>query len=131
MQFIRTAIWVVLAVAIALFAKANWYIAPSYSGRVPVKLIGDAILEVRLPLLIVGAFLLGLLPMWLIARVGRWRIERRLHAAEQALAANSASLSVSTTQPADELSMEETGIAVSEPAPPSPAPRTGEAGSLP
>lgn len=94
MQFIRTAIWVVLAVAVALFSKANWQIAPSYSGRVPVKLVGDAILEVRLPLLIVGAFLLGLIPMWLIARIGRWRMERRIHAAEQALAANSAALSV-------------------------------------
>lgn len=92
MQFLRTAIWVVLAVAIALFAKANWYIAPSYSGRVPVKLIGDAILEVRLPLLIVGAFLLGLVPMWLVARVNRWRMERRLHTTEQALAANAAAL---------------------------------------
>lgn len=97
MQFLRTAIWVVLAVAVALFSKANWSIAPSYSGRVPVKLIGDAILEVRLPLLIVGAFLLGLLPMWLIARVNRWRMERRLHTTEQALAANSAALSVAAT----------------------------------
>ncbi len=96
MQFLRTAIWVVLAVAVALFAKANWYIAPSYSGRVPVKLIGDAILEVRLPLLIVGAFLLGLVPMWLIARVNRWRMERRLHTTEQALAANAAALSASS-----------------------------------
>ncbi len=101
MQFLRTAIWVVLAVAIALFAKANWYIAPSYSGRVPVKLIGDAILEVRLPLLIVGAFLLGLVPMWLIARVNRWRMERRLHTTEQALAANAAALTASAT-PAQE-----------------------------
>lgn len=94
MQFLRTAIWVVLAVAIALFAKANWNVAPSYSGRVPVKLIGDLILEVRLPVLIVGAFLLGLLPMWLIARLGRWRMQRRLHTTEQALAANSAATSL-------------------------------------
>ena len=94
MQFIRTAIWVILAVALALFAKANWNIAPSYTGRVPVKLIGDAILEVRLPILILAAFLAGLLPMWSIARLSRWRMQRRLHSAEQALA-------VSAVQPVE------------------------------
>lgn len=89
MQFMRTAFWVVIAVAIALFAKANWDIAPSYSGRVPVKLWADIILEIRLPVLIVVAFLLGLLPMWGFARVSRWRIQRRLESAEQALATTS------------------------------------------
>lgn len=87
MQFIRTAMWVILAMAIALFTKANWDIAPTYSGRVPVKLIGDVILEVRLPLLIVGAFLIGLVPMWALARMNRWRIQRRLNVAEQTLSA--------------------------------------------
>jgi hypothetical protein len=90
MQFIKTALWVVLAVAIALFSKANWDIQPSYSGRVPIKLWEDWILLVRLPALIVAAFLLGLLPMWLFARISRWRIRRRLDNAEQALAANTA-----------------------------------------
>lgn len=90
MQFMRTAFWVIVAVAIALFAKANWDIAPSYSGRVPVKLWADIILEIRLPVLIVVAFLLGLVPMWGFARVSRWRIQRRLESAEQALATNSA-----------------------------------------
>lgn len=88
MQFLRTAFWVIVAVAIALFSKANWDIAPSYSGRVPVKLWADIILEVRLPVLIVAAFLLGLLPMWGFARVSRWRIRKRLETAEQALAAS-------------------------------------------
>lgn len=90
MQFLRTAFWVVVAVAIALFSKANWEIAPSYSGRVPVKLWADIILEVRLPVLIVAAFLLGLLPMWGFARVSRWRIRRKLETAEQALAVSAA-----------------------------------------
>ncbi len=87
MQFLKTASWVILAVAIALFSKANWDIQPSYTGRVPIKLWEDWILLVRLPVLIVAAFLLGLLPMWIFARVTRWRIHRRLLTAEQALAA--------------------------------------------
>jgi hypothetical protein len=88
MQFLRTAFWVIIAVAIALFSKANWEIAPSYTGRVPVKLWADIILEVRLPVLIIAAFLLGLVPMWGFARISRWRIKRRLETAEQALAAS-------------------------------------------
>lgn len=87
MQFLKTAFWVILAVAIALFSKANWDIQPSYTGRVPIKLWDDWILLVRLPVLIVFAFLLGLLPMWIFARVTRWRIHRRLETAQQALAA--------------------------------------------
>lgn len=130
MQFLRTAIWVVLAVAIALFAKANWYIAPSYSGRVPVKLIGDAILEVRLPLLIVGAFLLGLVPMWLIARVNRWRMERRLHTTEQALAANAAALTASSA-PAPESLLPTDEPALTPEAASAPAARTEQAGPTP
>lgn len=86
MQFLKTAFWVILAVALALFAKANWVVAPTYSGYVPVKLWGEIILEMRLPVLIVGAFLLGLLPMWIIARAGRWALRRKLESAERALA---------------------------------------------
>lgn len=87
MQFLKTALWVIFAVAIALFSKANWDIQPSYTGRVPIKLWEDWILLVRLPVLIIAAFLLGLLPMWIFSRVARWRIRRRLLNAEQALAA--------------------------------------------
>ncbi|HEX7821550.1 MAG TPA: lipopolysaccharide assembly protein LapA domain-containing protein [Sphingobium sp.] len=87
MQFLKTAFWVILAVAIALFSKANWNIQPSYNGHVPIKLWEEWVIDVRLPALIVSAFLLGLLPMWIFSRVSRWRIRRRLLSAEQALAA--------------------------------------------
>jgi len=86
MNFLKTAFWVIIAVALALFTKANWAIAPSYSGYVPVKLWGDIILETRLPVLIVIAFLLGLLPTWLWGRACRWRLQRKLSSAERALA---------------------------------------------
>ncbi|GLT01987.1 hypothetical protein GCM10007897_33890 [Sphingobium jiangsuense] len=90
MNFLKTAFWVIIAVALALFAKANWAIAPSYSGYVPVKLWGDIILETRLPVLIVAAFLLGLLPTWLWGRACRWRLQRKLSSAERALASTAA-----------------------------------------
>ncbi|MFT3966328.1 MAG: lipopolysaccharide assembly protein LapA domain-containing protein [Sphingobium sp.] len=103
MQFLKTAFWVILAVAIALFSKANWDIQPSYSGRVPIKLWDDWILLVRLPVLIVSAFLLGLLPMWIFARISRWSIRRRLQNAEQALAASTPPPAAITAEPVSPL----------------------------
>ena len=91
MNFLRTAFWVIIAVALALFTKANWIVAPTYSGYVPVKLWGDLILETRLPVLIIAAFLLGLVPTWLWARAVKWQMRRRLASAERALASSMAS----------------------------------------
>jgi len=99
MSFLRTAFWVVVAVALALFTKANWAVAPTYSGYVPVKLWGDIILETRLPLLIVAAFLLGLVPAWLWARTTKWQMQRKLASAERALASSLAA-STPPDQPA-------------------------------
>lgn len=97
MQFLKTAFWVILAVAIALFSKANWYVQPTYNGYVPIKLWEEWVIDVRLPVLIVVAFLLGLLPMWAFARVSRWGIRRRLQTAEQALAATTPGSSPATS----------------------------------
>lgn len=80
MQFLRTAFWVVMAVAIALFCKAN-------NRPMEIKIWGDIIWETRIwfPMLI--AFLLGAIPFWIMARATRWRLKRRLESAERALAA--------------------------------------------
>jgi len=79
MQFLKTALWVVLAVALALFCKANW-------TSVQVKLWGDMVADAKLPILVVGAFLLGAVPFWIIARATRWRLRKRLESTERALA---------------------------------------------
>jgi lipopolysaccharide assembly protein A len=91
MQFLRTALWVVLAVALALFCKANWV-------SVSVKLWGDMVADTRLPVLVVGAFLLGAVPFWIMARATRWRMKRKLDATERALASATAA-SVPPPQP--------------------------------
>lgn len=100
MQFLRTAFWVIFAVAIALFSKANWVVAPTYSGYVPVKLWGDILIEARLPVLLVTAFLMGLVPMWIYARASRWRMRRKIDSAERALASALAPASVQPASPA-------------------------------
>lgn len=83
MQFLRTAFWVVIAVALAFFCMANY-------KDVEVTLWGDLVMETKLPVLLIGAFLLGALPFWIMARATRWRMRRRLTSAERALAAATA-----------------------------------------
>ncbi len=86
MQFLRTAFWVVIAVALAFFCMANYV-------PVTVRLWGDMVMETKLPVLLIGAFLLGALPFWVMARATRWRMKRRLDSTERALI-------VATTTPA-------------------------------
>ena len=86
MQVLKTIFWVVIAVALALFTKANWEAAsPVLPGRVAVKLWGDAGMETRLPVLILFAFLLGLVPTWAWGQAVKWRLSRRVTSAERAL----------------------------------------------
>lgn len=83
MQFLRTAFWVVIALALAFFCMANYV-------PVTVRLWGDLVMETKLPVLLIGAFLLGALPFWIMARATRWRMKRRLDSAERALTAATA-----------------------------------------
>lgn len=83
MQFLRTAFWVVIAVALAFFCMANYV-------PVTVRLWGDLVMETKLPVLLVGAFLLGALPFWIMARATRWRMKRKLENTERALVAATA-----------------------------------------
>ncbi|MBW8784717.1 MAG: DUF1049 domain-containing protein [Novosphingobium sp.] len=80
MQVIRTIVWVVLLVALLLFSVNNWIV-------VNVKIWEGLILETRLPALVVIAFLLGLLPMWLLHLAARWRLKRRISALENTVRA--------------------------------------------
>lgn len=84
MQFLRTAFWVVVALALAFFCMANYV-------PVTVRLWGDMVMETKLPVLLIGAFLLGALPFWVMARATRWRMRRRLDSTERALVAATAS----------------------------------------
>lgn len=99
MNFLRTAFWVIVAVALALFTRANWSITPDYSGYVPVKLWGNIILEARLPVLILAAFLLGLVPTWLWSRALQWRLQRKLNHTEKLLSSALASVTADKDGP--------------------------------
>ena len=79
MGALKTLMWVVVAVGIALFSMANWQ-------PVEVLVWPELILETKLPVLIVIAFLAGALPMWVMLRAARWSLHRRLDNSERQLA---------------------------------------------
>ena len=71
MQFLKILFWVALAVLLVLFAQANW-------TAVTLKLWGGLEADVKLPVLVLFAFLLGLLPMLIIHRARLWSLRRRI-----------------------------------------------------
>lgn len=85
MQVIRTIIWVLILVALLVFAIYNW-------TPVSVKIWEGLILETKLPALVIVSFLLGFVPMWLLHQGTKWRLERRIGGLENTMRSASAVL---------------------------------------
>lgn len=75
MQFLRTLFWVIIAVFVAIMARNNW-------TDVTLNLWGSLQADIKLPLLLATAFLLGFLPPLLVLRAKVWRLKRKLAARE-------------------------------------------------
>ena len=86
MQVIRTIVWVLL-----LFSINDWQ-------PVEVKIWEGLVLETRLPALVIVSFLAGLLPMWLLHKGARWRLNRRIASLENSV--RSVAISTPTAAPA-------------------------------
>lgn len=91
MQFLKTLFWIAIAVVIALFAIRN-------GAPVTVNLWSDLQMVTPLWVIVVFAFLAGLLPMLTIHRAARWRWRRRIEQ-ERALAAPHAGADAPASQP--------------------------------
>jgi len=78
MQIVRTVLWVLIFVGIALFSAINW-------KPVEVNLWGDFVVETKVPVLVIVSFLLGLVPMWLYHRGAKWSLNRRINSLENAV----------------------------------------------
>jgi len=76
MQFLKTLFWVLLAVLVVLFASRNWF-------DVTLDLWGDIQADVKIPILMLIALLLGWLPTWLVMRAKLWAMRRRVEALER------------------------------------------------
>ena len=92
MQFLKTLFWVILAVVLVLFAHANWTV-------VTLNLWGGLQADVKLPVLVIGAFLLGFLPTLILYRTRLWSVRRRQETQAQVRVANAPG-SATATPPA-------------------------------
>jgi uncharacterized integral membrane protein len=96
MQFLKTLFWVVLTVVLVLWAKANWF-------SVTLKLWGGLEADVKLPVLILGAFLLGFLPTLIVHHARLWSLRRRIESAGRTIVTvPAAAVAVSTPDDPDE-----------------------------
>lgn len=77
MQVVRTIVWVLLAVALVLFSIANW-------TPVTLHVWNGLLIDTMLPALVILAFALGFVPMWLLHRGAMWQAKRRIAALELA-----------------------------------------------
>lgn len=78
MQVVRTIIWVLILFGILTFSFFNW--AP-----VEVNLWENLVLETKVPVLVIIAFALGLVPMWLYHRSVKWSLGRRIRSLEASI----------------------------------------------
>ena len=76
MQFLKTLFWVLIAVLVALFSTRNWF-------DVTVNLWGDIQADIKLPILLLIAFLIGFAPTWSVMRTRIWSHRRRIDAMER------------------------------------------------
>ena len=81
MHFLKTLFWVLVLVLAVLFAIRNW-------ADVTLSLWGDIQADIKIPILLLVSFLLGLLPTWAIMRARLWSYRRRLDAFERTRAAS-------------------------------------------
>lgn len=78
MQVLRTIVWVLILFGILVFSFFNW-------DAVEVTLWDNLVLETKVPVLVIVAFLLGLVPMWLYHRSVKWSLGRRIRSLESSI----------------------------------------------
>jgi uncharacterized membrane protein YciS (DUF1049 family) len=71
LRFLKTLLWIVIAVLVTLFAARNW-------RDVTIDLWGNLQADIKIPILLLIVFLIGLLPPWLVFRAKLWRVTNRL-----------------------------------------------------
>lgn len=80
MRALKTVFWLLVVAGLVGFTVANWQ-------PVGIHIWPGLIWETKLPALVIGALLIGLVPTWLVHRTTRWRLSRRIATLESTLAA--------------------------------------------
>jgi len=70
MNFLKTLFWIALTVVVVVFATHNWL-------PVTLNLWGGLQADVKLPVLLLAAFLLGFVPTYAWYRARLWQARRR------------------------------------------------------
>lgn len=78
MQIIRTIVWVLILFGMLTFSFFNW-------EPVEVNLWENLVLETKVPVLVIVAFLIGLVPMWFYHRSVKWSLDRRIRSLEASI----------------------------------------------
>ena len=76
MHFLTILFWVLLTAIVVLFGARNW-------SDVTLNLWGDIQADIKIPLLLLIALLIGFLPTWLVMRAKLWSMRRRLDALDR------------------------------------------------
>ena len=71
MAFLRTLFWIAITVIVVVFSIRNWQ-------AVTINLFGDMQADVKLPILLLIAFLIGFVPLYIWYRAFKWRHSRKL-----------------------------------------------------
>jgi len=84
MQILRTALWVLIAVIVSSFVWMNWH-----KSEVNLWPLEAGFLHVEWPVGVIALvfFLLGLVPIWLLSKAARWRLNRRIATLENTVKA--------------------------------------------
>ena len=80
MHFFKALLWFVIGALVVFFGIRNWHEAT-------LNLWGDIQVDIKVPVLLAFAFLLGWLPTYLIYRTKLWRARSRLESFERQQAA--------------------------------------------
>ncbi|WP_338244349.1 LapA family protein [Aurantiacibacter hainanensis] len=78
MQIVRTVVWVLLLVGLLLFSIANW------DPTVTVRIWEGIVVDTKIPAIVIVAFAIGFVPMWLYHRASKWRLRRKIQSLENA-----------------------------------------------
>ena len=76
MQFLKTIFWVLVGVLVFYIGFRNW-------SDVTLNLWGDIQADIKIPVLLLVAFLIGWLPTFLLYRARLWAMKRRLETSER------------------------------------------------
>ncbi len=104
MQTIRTIAWMLVAILFAAFVAINWQ-----SAEVNFWPLADgSYLHFNWPIGFVAiiSFLVGFVPMWLIARASKWALNRRIATLENSVKAATVSPPIGTSTQFDAVASE-------------------------